>query len=902
MAGNKELIDEIVDPRAVKQVTDLDAKIKQLEATFASAAKQALAFSSAAGGSTTNSAFVKNVNESNKAVKNLIDTREKLTTTIISNSQAEVDAYNKSKNGQEGVISTINKRRKVEMDAANEATARNAKVLKQQEKQATEYIRAQGLIEAAKTRLERYKILADGATNPAQLEKYNKKIQDTQNVIKQLGNAGKEGFDSLGNAIVKSGNLFSGIGQKIVTLARILPGIGVVGLIAFATDPIIDYIKALDLFKSKVSSAAETQKALNEVYKESNKDAATQITSLKYIYAAATDVNNSMHDRLQAARELQRQYPITFGLQSQENIINGEASGIYKQLTLDIVANARAKAAAAKIDEETAKILDAQVQAQKIAVGGANRNAQIKKDLETRVRDALSYEFKRRGIATSGANFDKAVQTELERQFVTNNKLNEKKIAEQANIIKQAENNIRAVENLVGGPTKLGNSLVDPNGKNEAKDAKKAEADAKRRAKELAKAVEEAEKEAYKMQLENERIALDARTRLLEDYFENEKKLEKSAEDDVAESNNARLSNIEEYASKELDALVKLYQNKEITEQEFNDRRETLEKNAALQSIDSAITLAEDLIEIQKSYGLNTQAEEDRLAKLRLSRSKLVRDGILDDLKKEAEARKNLKDLTKQVVKEAEDFVVTLVDAGFENRKNKIQEEINLVDENSKAEIDAVNRSLLSNTDKAAKVQLIEAQADAQKKQLQRQQKEADIDKAKFDKAVSLARIVQATAEAEISALSYLSNPLTAPLYPGIAGLIAALGAIQLATVLATPIPAYEKGTKNAKGGTSLVGEKGPEYVITPQGATFLTPGKPTLMDIPKGSTVIPHLQTARMMDVQKYAGGQAVDMSEVVRAIERNKPVKGKTVINGWLQESKASAANQKRRNEYFN
>jgi len=67
-----------------------------------------------------------------------------------------------------------------------------------------------------------------------------------------------------------------------------------------------------------------------------------------------------------------------------------------------------------------------------------------------------------------------------------------------------------------------------------------------------------------------------------------------------------------------------------------------------------------------------------------------------------------------------------------------------------------------------------------------------------------------------------------------------ASAAIRTATVLATPLPQYEKGTEFHKGGKALVGEKRTEVVENPDGSIFLTPNKPTIMDLKMGAKVYP--------------------------------------------------------------
>jgi hypothetical protein len=66
------------------------------------------------------------------------------------------------------------------------------------------------------------------------------------------------------------------------------------------------------------------------------------------------------------------------------------------------------------------------------------------------------------------------------------------------------------------------------------------------------------------------------------------------------------------------------------------------------------------------------------------------------------------------------------------------------------------------------------------------------------------------------------------------------MGAVQLATIIATPLPKYAKGTANHKGGPAIVGDGGVPEVITYGGNAWITPDKPTLVDLPAGAAVIP--------------------------------------------------------------
>ncbi|MGY0692988.1 phage tail tape measure protein [Virgibacillus sp. FSP13] len=69
----------------------------------------------------------------------------------------------------------------------------------------------------------------------------------------------------------------------------------------------------------------------------------------------------------------------------------------------------------------------------------------------------------------------------------------------------------------------------------------------------------------------------------------------------------------------------------------------------------------------------------------------------------------------------------------------------------------------------------------------------------------------------------------------------------------------FAKGTppQGAPGGAAIVGEKGRELIKTPSGATFLSPGKDTMVNLPRGTHVIPNRETEQILkSTPKYATG----------------------------------------------
>ncbi|WP_445506766.1 phage tail tape measure protein [Niallia sp. 03190] len=75
-------------------------------------------------------------------------------------------------------------------------------------------------------------------------------------------------------------------------------------------------------------------------------------------------------------------------------------------------------------------------------------------------------------------------------------------------------------------------------------------------------------------------------------------------------------------------------------------------------------------------------------------------------------------------------------------------------------------------------------------------------------------------------------------------------------------VPKYAQGTKGHPGGYAILGDGGgPELFRTPNGALGLSPGTDTLMNLPKGTQVIPHRETQRILNeynpaIPAYAKG----------------------------------------------
>jgi len=116
------------------------------------------------------------------------------------------------------------------------------------------------------------------------------------------------------------------------------------------------FIKWKDNQKAATQSQTDFQKAL-----ESNvKTASDELAHLMALYQASQNDALSRKQRLEAVRELQKEYPAYFGNMSKEAILAGDAAGAYDRLTNSIIASAAAKAGQEALAEQIKPLIQLQ--------------------------------------------------------------------------------------------------------------------------------------------------------------------------------------------------------------------------------------------------------------------------------------------------------------------------------------------------------------------------------------------------------------------------------------------------------------------------------------------------------------------------------------------------------------
>lgn len=121
---------------------------------------------------------------------------------------------------------------------------------------------------------------------------------------------------------------------------------------------------------------------------------------------------------------------------------------------------------------------------------------------------------------------------------------------------------------------------------------------------------------------------------------------------------------------------------------------------------------------------------------------------------------------------------------------------------------------------------------------------------------------IKGMAKHAMGGIKHLANTMVAGLAQGVNGVSGGINWVFEKIGVDTRIPEwtppkYAKGTNYHPGGPAIVGDGGgPELMRTPSGQVALSPGKATMVNLPRGTEVLPHRQTAALMNAPAYAKG----------------------------------------------
>lgn len=299
-------------------------------------------------------------------------------------------------------------------------------------------------------------------------------------------------------------------------------------------------------------------------------------------------------------------------------------------------------------------------------------------------------------------------------------------------------------------------------------------------------------------------------------------------------------------------ALKKKLASKQITQQEYAAEEYRLRLDYARKTTEAAIDALE--LELQADHlSADDRAKiAEQLQKLKADLAEeeaeaeiaAINSVTKADEKAQKERQKNLKKWL-QTASQAVGAIGSLVSTVYDGQIDRIEEEQDANDEKYEKDVERYEKQAeqgaISEEEAEARKRSAKAATEAKNEELEKKKQEIAHKQAVWEKATSIAQAGIATALAITEALPNI--PLSI--------LIGALGAIQVATILATPIPSYAEGTKDGAhpGGKALVGDAGKHEVVMYAGKAWVTPDTPTLVDLPKGAQVFPDVSSIDLPD-----------------------------------------------------
>ena len=304
----------------------------------------------------------------------------------------------------------------------------------------------------------------------------------------------------------------------------------------------------------------------------------------------------------------------------------------------------------------------------------------------------------------------------------------------------------------------------------------------------------------------------------------------------IEEKTSAALVDIYKKTTKEINKLKdQLFDETEASEASILDF-EISEENTRLFK-DALNGLKKDYKDTLKFFGINEdqyfEALKDKYGENYLT--------IFDHLQKVEKVQKESAELQKEILL---DFASSAVEFGnvlFDSKIQKYDDELTALDEYYAIRQEAAQGD-------AHLQQFLRLEEQKDEKEIQKKKREEQRKQAIFNKLFSVAQIgirLQETLAAinlAAATIDAVTLGLGGSAYK-IFNIPFAVGsaALQAAAVLATPIPKYAKGTDNHHGGIALVGEERPEVILEPNKDPYVI-SKPTVLDLPKRTQVIPSL------------------------------------------------------------
>jgi len=305
----------------------------------------------------------------------------------------------------------------------------------------------------------------------------------------------------------------------------------------------------------------------------------------------------------------------------------------------------------------------------------------------------------------------------------------------------------------------------------------------------------------------------------------------------------ATVNSLKRQYAQEMAAAQGNLAQQEVIKEKFERNQAQLSEQYARQTAQASIAMFEEILKNEQLSAEDRLKYEQSLAKAKVDLETAMADASIAEIDRITDADNKAKEKRQanaqqwlQVAADSLNSINELISTVYDAKISKVEEEQEANTAAGEAEQERiavlVEKKVITEEEGEARKRAAEVQTAKKNEELEKKKQQLKHKQAVWDKANSIAQAGIATALAITQALPNLV----------LAAIAGAMGALQIATILATPIPKYAKGTDNHKGGPAIVGDGGvPELVIF-GGKSWVTPDTPTLVDIPAGAVVVPNI------------------------------------------------------------
>lgn len=376
---------------------------------------------------------------------------------------------------------------------------------------------------------------------------------------------------------------------------------------------------------------------------------------------------------------------------------------------------------------------------------------------------------------------------------------------------------------------------------------------------------------------------------LIEQKYLNEKRklYEEYAADEVEEiSKSAAAQQVVRNAmyNSEIKEIEKAFAAGLISREEYERKKAEITEQYSIDTAKAAISSLEEQLAVEELSADDREAIAEKLQKAKADLANAEADAeiaaierIKDEEEKSYKKRMKNAQMWMGVASDAIGTIGDLMSTLYEGEINSIEKQQEANDEAYNADVERIDamveQGVLSTEEGEARKRAAEAETAKKNEELENEKVKLQQKQAKWQKGVQIAQTGIATARGIMEA--WQLGPVIGAV---MAGVIAAMGLVQVATIAATPIPAYKEGTKNGGhvGGLAIVGDGGKQEVIVYGGKGWITPDTPTIVDLPKGAEVYPDINSfdnvnLSLNPINDNKGGPVIanDYSELSREMK---------------------------------